>query len=121
MPSLRAGFRIFRMPLLTRGLSQRLTNTRRERYLFIFWRIANLVCTSLVANDGTHLHRISLKICRDSDVEREGHAALVNVDRLFGKFEFAVVPARVIYRADLNAAAADLNAGCNSVLAARAV
>lgn len=111
MPLLRAGFCKFR----------RSANARGERNLFIFWRIANLGRAGLVTNDGTHLDRISLKICRNRYVEREGYAALVNVDRLVGKFEFAVVPARVIYRADLNAAASDLDACRDRILTARAV
>ena len=80
-----------------------LTHAGGHGYVRGFWGIADLVGAGLVADGGADADGVAAVVRGNGDGERNGDSAFVNVDRAFGKLEFAVAAARIADRADTSA------------------
>jgi hypothetical protein len=95
-----------------------LTNPGGYRDVFFFWRVTHFVCAGLITNDRAEANFFSAKIRGNFYCERKPYRPLVNINRIFRKFEFPVLPSRVTYSRCLYSATGDPYRRGYSVLAA---
>ena len=72
-----------------------------------FWRITDLIGACLVPDGSAYANRFPGIVLRNSDGKAKYDPALVNVDRLVGKLEAAILSARIDDRRDPGSGSGD--------------